>query len=328
MKKYFVVFTILILPMAGPVDLFSQQALQLENPDIFLADESAPGCLIDLGLDCGMFFGMINEWLFYDKNNNNTFDFVQSRLDWELEPLFYAGAAGSVELVPRFFIGFGGWLGIPGALGFMQDRDWDLASGNYIRFSRHENVAESALFADINFGYSLVREKMLILNGIMGFNFKRFCMSGQNGYRENPPGTSPMDFSGVVVNYELNFFIPYIALETAWAPLAWLTIDALISTSPFLTFVYARDSRISGDYFLDFPQFGFFFTGILNVSLHLGDGFNLLLNNMLIWAPPFKGKTYTRLAGQNYSTTDPSSRGGAGLVLYGISLSLVYGIGN
>jgi hypothetical protein len=269
-----------------------------------------------------MLFGMLNEWVFCDINGNGAYDFTLSRLDWQLDPLCYAGVSLSLEPLPRFFIGFGGWLGIPGTLGFLEDRDWDLGTGIYIIFSHHDNVLVSAQFADINLGYSIVYENNFVLNAITGFNFKRFTMSGRNGYQEIPPGTPFATFPGEVINYECNIFIPYFAAEAAWAPLPFLSIDAFISVSPPLTFVYARDNHVGGNYFVDRPQFGFFITGILNLSLHLGAGFDLRLHNMVMWLPPIKGTTYVLTPGNDYFTTNPLSRGGSSLIIYGITISI------
>jgi outer membrane protease len=319
MRRILFCLTLFFLPFS----LFAQHALQLEGyqfPGTDPGQGNGNPITFHIGIESGALFGMINEWVFKDVKANQSFDFTVSRLDWQLDPLFYIGAVGSVKPCPRFYIGFGGWLGLPGLFGYLEDRDWDETTGDYIVFSHHDNVLVNAQFADINIGYSFLEENTLILNGIIGFNFKRIYMSGRNGWQEDPPGTVTSVYTYEVITYELYFFTPYLALEAAWAPVPLLTIDAFLSASPFLTFAYAHDKHVGGHVYDDFPQFGFSFSAVLCLSLHLGAGYDLRLKNYFVWIPPFKGRDYQD---NNFQS---SVKGGASLITYGVSLSIVTGL--
>src|SRR3989304_6387100 len=111
---------LLLLFIMTPLSLSAQHALQIEGYQ-YQPDKTFS---FDIGLETGALFGTIGEWVFFDKNGDGSFSFVESRLDWQCNPLFYTGLAGSVEFLPRFFIGFGFWLGGPRLLGFMGERGW------------------------------------------------------------------------------------------------------------------------------------------------------------------------------------------------------------
>jgi outer membrane protease len=303
--------------------VFSQNALQIEAHGYSVDHSEGKENVfsLNIGPDAGMMFGMLQEWVFINRDGRTSFDDVYSRLDWQLNPLAYVGATGSLMPLPRFFIGFGGWLGIPGLLGYEEDSDWDLITGVFSTFSHLDNKLSNAVFLDLNTGYSFIYQTHITFNGIIGFNLKQFHMIAQDGWQEMPPGSNHVQIIGAAIDYELNYFIPYLAGELAWTPVNWLTIDLFLSVSPFLTFVYDRDFHILRDLtFQDLPQFGFSLASVLSLSIQFGAGFSLRVKNGFQWAPPFKGYDYVD------GTRDTGSRGGSSLIIYSLSLSLNYAI--
>jgi outer membrane protease len=296
-------------------------ALELESRQFSNTEENVGQNVFSFNIapDFGMMFGMLQEWVFINRDGRTSFDDVYSRLDWQLNPLFYIGAAGSLMPIPRLFFGFGGWLGIPGLLGYEEDRDWDELTGVYEVYSYLNNVLSNALFLDFNVGYSLVYQTFLTFNCIIGFNLKQFHMVGQDGWQESPPGTFDQYLVGPAIDYELNYFIPYIAGELAWAPVNWLSFDLFLSVCPFLTFVYDRDYHILRDLtFQDLPVFGFYIASALSISIYFGSGFSFNIKGNFQWAPPFKGNTYM----EGYRVVN--ARGGSSLLLGGISIGFKY----
>src|SRR4030042_6152165 len=89
--------------LAAP--LFSQHAVQLESWRASPTDEAgkvtAP--ILSLGLDSGVLFGIIGEWVFVDREADNAYDDVLSWLDWQQKPLFYAGLTGGLRRGGVFF---------------------------------------------------------------------------------------------------------------------------------------------------------------------------------------------------------------------------------
>ena len=302
-----------------PVSLYAQHAPELESfrfsPEEKTGRETA--FALSIGPDSGFLFGMLQEWVFIDRDGGNAYDDVLSRLDWQQNPQFYLGVSGSLMPLPRFFIGFGGWMGIPGILGYLEDRDWDAVTGVYDHFSHHDNLLKNSLFFDLNVGYCFIRSSYVLLNGLLGFNYKQIHMTGENGWREYPPGSPAIPMYGEVIDYELNFFIPYLGVELNYAPAQILSVDVFLSVSPWITFVYDRDDHIlAGEYFQDLPQWGFHLSGVISLSFHLGGGWNLCLKNTIMWSPPIKGPSFV---GGSLSAGELA---GASLLLGGVSLSL------
>lgn len=265
---------------------------------------------------------MLQEWVFIDREGDNAYDDVLSRLDWQQNPQFYVGVSGSCMPFPRFFIGFGGWMGIPSALGDLEDRDWNATTGAYESFSHHDNNLNNSIFLDVNIGYSFVYDSNIILNGLLGFNFKQVSMTCQNGWSEVPPGSAPAPYIGEAIDYEINIYIPYIGVEIKYSPIQAISFDVFLAVSPWVTFVYARDfhhtSPWGPEYFQDLPQWGFHLSGVISVSFHLGGGWKIRLENTFMWSPPIKGFSFLDgdlIAGE---------LAGASLLLGGVSLSLTW----
>ncbi len=204
----------------------------------------------------------------------------------------------------------------------MEDRDWDQYTGVYSVYSISENRLANAVFTDLNAGLSLVREKAVTLNLLAGFTFRQYHMEAYNALQEAPVGITPFLLPGKVLDYETNFTSVYLGVEAAWRPTARFSLDAFIAVSPFLTFVYARDIHlVTGGYFQDIPFFGFSLSGVVSAVFDLGAGFDLRVKPVIMWAPPFRGKTY--IGGYLSS----NSRGGASYLLGGLSVSLAFSLG-
>ncbi|HEQ72050.1 MAG TPA: omptin family outer membrane protease [Spirochaetia bacterium] len=302
--------------------LSAQHALELDG---YGTDDERP-FLLNANLDTGLFFGMIQEWVFYDQGGDGTYDFTESRIDWQVCPVFYVGLSGSIEILPRFFVALGAWIGIPGETGYMEDFDWNTTTGVWTNFSHHDNLLQSAQFADLNAGYSIVYESNLVVNALIGFNFQRFQFSGRDGYLEYPPGSVPVPSSGEAINYDVMFFAPYLGVETVWRATPAFSLDFLGAVSPFLTFAVGRDYHaLLNDLYYDFPRFAVTLSGVLSVSVRLSDLIDLRVKNLVVWTPPSRsGDTYLKENGTDYFVKTTVDHGSASRILYSLSVSLSF----
>jgi outer membrane protease len=304
----------------------AQQALQLESLRQSSPDESAGPSVADVAfsLDSGVMFGMLWEHLLVDPDGNGNYSNHLSRLDWQVNPLFYIGASGSIRFCPGFFMGFGVWTGIPAHIGYMEDRDWDwlTSSGDYQIYSRSENHLESSIFTDLNFGISVVEERNFIINAIAGLSFRQFSLSSHDTWVQDPPGNTPYLVSGRTIDFETNFTMCYLAGEMSWSPSSWLTLDFFLSISPFLTFLYDRDRHYSPPgYYQDLPFFGLTLSSTISISIHFNNVFDLRLKPYISGSPLFKGNTYVN------GGLSTSMQGGSSVLLYGFSISIVFSFG-
>jgi outer membrane protease len=320
-----VLFSFFLFQLSIP--LFSQNALELESFQSLNGDmnRKEPTFFFNIGLDEGVMFGMLQEWVFINRGGNTGYNDVLSRIDWQQSPQFYIGATGSIMPFPRFFIGFGGWLGIPSLLGYFEDRDWDPITGIYSGISHMQNTLINSVFYDINLGYSFIYDTNTILNLLIGFNFKQISMYAQNGWDEVPPGGPPVLRSDRAIDYEINFFIPYIGIELKYSPVPVLSLDTFLSISPWITFIYDRDfhhtSPWGPEYFQDLPQWGFYFSGVISLCFHIANGWNIRLKNTIMWSPPIKGPSFLD------GSLSGGELAGASLLLGGVSLSVNWPFG-
>ncbi|MDR1898797.1 MAG: omptin family outer membrane protease [Treponema sp.] len=242
--KNIAVFVFFVTILAAPAAVFSGPG--------FLA-----GHALSLGLETGLLYGYGEESVYAPDGNR------QSRLTWDLRPLFYAGAALDVSRIDPleragFVLSLSLKFGIPAGTGAMEDRDWDWDyQGLFTGFSRHENYTEGACLFDGLVGVSLpFRSRMAVtLYGV--FSWVHFSWTGRNGYGQYLPAAGsgydttlplralpPEPFAGTVITYTQDwlFLAPGVSV---FLPLAsFFSLKLLFQGSPFL-YCAAGDNHIT-----------------------------------------------------------------------------------
>jgi outer membrane protease len=305
--------------------LHAQHALYLPDKN----RESESGWLqFAASAETGLLAGMLYEYVFIADDPDGIFNDMLSRLDWQLNPLFYAGVTLQVELWNQLTVDLGFWAGIPALLGSMEDRDWvDPGTGNYTGIlgiiSFHDNFLTNAFFIDVNVGYKAVDSPCFILTPLIGFNWKHILMSGRNGHQEKPPGTPVGTFDGEVITYEQNYFIYYFGVQATWAPHPLFQLQLFCCYSPLVFGVNIDKHLLRSLEFVDLPVFGHYFCANPAVCLNITEDLSLRLEGSFNYIPAFQGKIYARpLSGGDYSLSN-DSKGGAGMITWGITLGCV-----
>ncbi|MBN1797107.1 MAG: omptin family outer membrane protease [Spirochaetales bacterium] len=322
MKRIYFLFLLSVVIVSS---MSAQHATYL--PD--RAPEINAGWLrLDIAVESGVLFGMLYEYVFIDFESDDKYDDMLSRLDWQLNPLFYAGVTVQAEMWEQLVVGLGFWLGVPLPLGYMEDRDWGNGggyTGNLEIFSHHDNMLLNAVFADINAGYNLVKDSTLVFTPLIGFTIKHVLMSGRDGYQEQPPGTLVQTFDEELITYEQNYYICYIGAQVCWTPHPLLSLQLFCCYSP-LVFAYNVDRHlhpsVAAEY-LDLPEFGHYIHVNPVVFIHILKDVSIKAQGSLTYVPEFKGKIYTRpLSGGSFLyITD--HKGGASMLAWGMNIACV-----
>jgi len=309
------------------ISLSAQHATYLPGND-YQIDED--WLTLSISLDSGMLFGMLYEYVFLDNESDGKFDDMVSRLDWQLNPLVYTGLTMQAEMWDQLVVGLGFWLGIPGPLGSMEDRDW--VDPNYphpytgtlgiISFS--DNVLKEAVFADINVGYKIFEDDILLIIPLLGFNFKHIYMCGRNGYQESPPGTWDTSWFGQeAITYQQNYYIFYLGIQTVWSPLHFLDLQLFASYSP-VVFAFNVDKHLLTSYdYVDIPVWGHYVYVDAAINFRIINELSVKLHGSFSWIPIFKGDLYAKDADEDIYILYPSNRGGGSLIMGGINISIV-----
>jgi outer membrane protease len=193
------------------------------------AEETNPGFEFSIVPSFGMLYGQAKEIVYRDSVSSDFF----SELQWNMNPLFYAGLAADFGLVNNFakhgFVGNLSFkMGIPQRTGIMEDWDWDnikywwVDMGDLTNYSRHDNFSERAITADLSLGYSFPLQNYFALGINLDFLYMHFYWIAKDGYYQylNPGQTwadvipkLPIDgIPGVpedrkVLTYTQNWFI-------------------------------------------------------------------------------------------------------------------------
>jgi outer membrane protease len=314
-----VLMLILLLCILFPLQ--AQHALYLPKPP---DTKDTDWLSLSMSVDSGLIFGMLYEYVFVDNENDGKYNDTLSRLDWQLNPLVYTGITIQAEMWKSWIFTAGFWVGIPGPLGRMEDRDWGTESlgytGNLESYSHHDNILKEAFFADTNFGYSILNNDDLFFAPFIGFNFKHIYMSGRNGEREYPTYYS---WEGEVITYQQNYYIFYVGAQISWTPLSLFTLQLFTCYSP-VVFSYNIDVHNWKATYIDLHIWGQYIHVDAAVSLHISEWINLRLKGNFSYMTAFKGQLYIKPDGSDTYFLDTSLRGGGSFILGGAEISVIF----
>jgi outer membrane protease len=316
MKRIF----LLVLVFVGAISLLSAQHAAYLPRNNYQIDED--WLTLSISLDSGMFFGMLYEYVFIDRDADGYYNGLYSKLDWQLNPLIYSGFTMQAEMWEQMVIGLGFWLGIPGLLGTMEDRDWD-DDGDYIKFSHHDNYLMNAIFADINIGYNVIKNDVFVFSPLIGFNYKHILMSGRDGYAQYPPTDPPKPASGDLIHYEQNYYVAYFGFQTSWAPVPLFSMQLFCSYSP-MVFGFNIDNHLSKNMdYIDIPVWGHYVYINAAIFFHIINELSVKLHGSFSWIPVFKGNIYAKKSSEDTYALYSNGRGGGSLIMGGINISIV-----
>jgi outer membrane protease len=304
--------------------LHAQHAVYLPKP----AERGSQDWLsLSLSVDSGLMFGMLYEYVFIDNENDGKYNDMLSKLDWQLNPLVYTGVIIQAEMWKKWILGVGFWIGIPGPLGRMEDRDWGTQAlgytGNLEVYSHHDNFLKEAVFADINFGYNVSGDDSLVFSPLIGFNYKHIFMSGRNGEREIPTYYS---WEGLeVITYQQNYYIFYVGAQISWTPMSLLTLQLFTCYSP-VVFSFNIDEHVGSATYIDLPIWGQYIHVDAAVFFHILNEINIRLKGSFSYMPVFKGQLYAKPLGSDTYVLYISDRGGGSFILGGADMSFIFNL--
>jgi outer membrane protease len=242
-----------------------------------------------LDAEVGILWGTSHEIVYNDSRSSR----YLSELQWQIQPLWYAGLSTTFGLADPFkrlgfFADLGLKAGLPVETGRMEDRDWFPIvepSGSLTHFSSHDNKTTLAFMADLGGGFSSPLTSVFLFNVSLRISYMLFRFQAWNGYvqygqyaqldplskREN--GNWGKNTSDTAVPWRADWYkeaVPgkLMTYDQHWifvSPRAGLilkpgrfTIEAALSVSP-LSFCYAFDDHIlRGITFTEIMLPGFF----------------------------------------------------------------------
>ena len=195
---------------------------------------AVPGSAADITLTAststGVMYGLAKE-LVYNTATLNGNTYIESELDWGIQPLFYTKAALALGTSDGFAASLDIRMGIPGHAGQISDSDWlnydkfgDMTLTNY---SQHDCFTERAILLDAQVGWQFPLASWMTLEPFLAFGFMDFKWTARDGYLQYPPGwfssnppppyvassTQPkVQISGTGIIYQQTWFIPAVGI--------------------------------------------------------------------------------------------------------------------
>lgn len=323
---------------------------------LFLLPGSAFGqnaLSISTSTSTGLLYGMGYEYVY---NQQVSANYRNSELDWPFAPLFYTGAALSLDTRIGIFARLEVKEGLPVKTGTMTDSDFLNGDGVRTHFSQSDGYAEHALLLDVTLGYDLPLGAFSV--GAYGsFSYMDFKWSARDGYYQYP--TSGYDYyfdsSGNLVHgtdtpwtaeetktplygtgilYEQAHLIGSVGLRASYRPINALSLGAHFSFSP-LAWCFTQDnhelrlinfySTLSGGIMIE-PGLAFSWEISPRASLTLSVDYRQLFNLIGDITEVNQGTTATGSNGNYYAGPDSSSTStkGSGASLWMLDASLLF----
>lgn len=133
--------------------------------------------------EIGVLNGQINEYVF---SINNGSWYTESRLDWQVNAIPYAGVEVESKLYDKFSISMGGRVGLPKRSGIMEDFDWlnitDLT--RFTNYSRHENYLLGYEKFGVSFGWYFYPVSWVSVMPFFSVSEETYLFDGRNGYTQ------------------------------------------------------------------------------------------------------------------------------------------------
>jgi len=139
-----------------------------------------------------------------------SYDKLISQLDWEMNPVYFAGATFNTQFFQKYYLNLGYWTGLNSNIGKV--RDYDYTNGSLTHFSEQDCIQEKIQMFDANTEYTYNIFTWFGISAVLGYNYTSFKMLAHDGYLQYPPGSAPQAFYGTGVVIEQVFNIPYIGL--------------------------------------------------------------------------------------------------------------------
>lgn len=156
------------------------------------AEDSVPEISFTTGARFGALYGLASEFVYNQALSTN---YVNSELDWALEPMFFSGAAMSLESAVGIFVTLDVRQGFAGKAGTMTDSDFLNGDGRRTHFSQSDSYAERANLVDLRVGWDFLRSGALRIGAFGAFSYMDLKWSARDGYYQYPTSGAPYTMS-------------------------------------------------------------------------------------------------------------------------------------
>ena len=116
--------------------------------------------------------------------------YLQSELDWALEPVFLFGTALEVRTPMGFLASVEARAGIPAKSGYITDSDFLNGDGKKTNFSQHDCYSERAVLVDAKVGWRFPLLGWISLEPFAALGLMSFKWSARAGYLQYPVQTT------------------------------------------------------------------------------------------------------------------------------------------
>ena len=159
------------------------------------ADGEQPSITLSTGARFGAFYGLAHEFVYNQALSPN---YENSELVWALEPMFFSGAALSLDTSGGLFVTLDVRQGFAGKAGLMTDSDFLNGDGVRTHFSQSDSDAERANIVDLKAGWDFYRRHALKIGFFGDVSYMDFKWSARDGYLQYPTTGSPYTMSPFV----------------------------------------------------------------------------------------------------------------------------------
>jgi len=285
------------------------------------AEEKLSGFGFSIAPSFGILYGQANEIVYKSSQSG----ILNSELQWNLKPLFYAGLAADFGPADNFskhgFIGNLSFkMGIPQKTGIIEDRDWLYENSSALtNYSRHDNFSERAILADLSLGYSFPMLRFVALGINLDFSYMHYYWLARDGYYQYldsdkngnilPDQTwnneiPKVNLEGTVLEFTQDWYIfsPGIFLKFRLG--RFFSLNGNVNYSPLIYCIDKDDHLLTGKTYLDYLFYGQYLKGSGGLTFSPANNLDFFLFLSYSTIIDSRGDTYI------YSVKYPGIAGG------------------
>jgi hypothetical protein len=215
-----------------------------------------------------MLWGIGDEIIYNTPNDNNkSTNKYTSELIWDMKPLICIGLSLAFSPHQQYEkSGFRAQASVKCALpiraGITEDKDWLADNQPYLtNYSRHTNMSDGSVFADLNAGYSWAIANCVSLNLYAALLYYHLAWKAENGYIQYASGNQPWndtvaktDIYGPAIQYQQNWFLLTPGFDAGFRLNSVVAMKLFAEVTPF---IYAKnvDNHMLASKFIQYEDY-------------------------------------------------------------------------
>jgi outer membrane protease len=238
-----------------------------------------------------------------------------------------------------FFLNLSLKFGIPGASGYMENRDWlSTVNTGLTHYSKHDNNTRELFFLDISSGLSFPLKQAFLLKTFINFSFMRFSFYGMDGYgiyaldngngiyeSIDDPSASRHQFKGKVVSYTQEWLYAAPGVSIGYCYNNYFSAEISFQISPLVLCAGLDEHKTTNVQYRDYMLGGIFLEPGVRLSVAVSKWLEASWDFSWRYISGTRGYTHRKSPiGSGIDIKDGEAGAGLSIITSGILLKILF----